>query len=119
MLRVANGLLHATHVALILFTLFGWLVPPLRGAHLIVCGLTLASWFAIGLVIGKPGFCLVTEMQFRVRRRLGIQRERASYIAFLLEAITGRAPDPRRTEVGTQAAMYVITAVSALLFFGP
>jgi hypothetical protein len=111
MLIALNYILHAVHVTLILFTMTAWIFLPLRVAHTVVCGLTLLSWFAIGLAIGRPGFCIITEIHFWVRKRLGVQQERQSYIVYLLEKLFGKQFLPHRTEIFTQCAFYFFTAL--------
>jgi hypothetical protein len=112
MLIALNYMLHTVHVAFILFVMTAWIFPPLRIAHIVVCGLTLISWFAIGLAIGRPGFCIITEIQFWVRNRLGIQQERKSYILYLLEKLFCKRFSPHRIEVFIQCAFYFFAALS-------
>jgi hypothetical protein len=140
-MRVLNWFLHGFHVGLILFTAIGWVFPSLRSLHLAVCFLTLFSWFGIGLAIGRPGFCLVTELHFRVRRRLRLQSRRESYLVFLtrqigchersagglfeaaesdrrsLSAASQRPPTagPAGVEILAQGVLYAVTVVSAAL----
>ena len=115
MLRFLNALMHAFHVAFIVFYLVAWAVPPLRTAHLVLTVVTLVSWFAIGLVIGKPGFCLATEIQYRIRNRLGLQSERESYIVYLVERLTGRTVRRRVANAVTQGVFYALAATGAAL----
>ena len=110
-----NIAMHGVHLGLILFTTLGWLVPAWRPAHLVLCALTVFSWFGLGIPAGKPGMCLVTEIQKKLWRRMAIE-DRDSYVVFLLERITGRRPDPARTEVMTQATFYVSAVISLGLF---
>ena len=114
-MRVLNGFFHVFHGVLTLFTVFGWLIPPLRMAHLAVCALTFFSWFGIGLFLGKPGFCVLTELHFRIRRQLGIQTERESYIFYLVQKLTGREFSNTSVEIGTQAVFYTVTLLSLAL----
>jgi len=118
-LRLLNWLFHGFHVGLTLFTVFGWMIPPLRGLHLTVCALTLFSWFGIGLILGKPGFCAITELHFYIRRRLGIQTQRESYMLYLTRMLTGREPSATAMEIGTQAVFYTVTLLSLALTVFP
>ena len=114
-MRALNALFHVFHLGLTLFTALGWMIPSWRVFHLAVCGLTLFSWFGIGLFLGKPGFCVLTELQFRIRRRLGIQTRRESYMLYLTRKLTGRAPNPMTVEITTQAVFYGVTLLSLVL----
>ena len=91
------------------------MIPPLRMLHLAVCALTLFSWFGIGLILGKPGFCAITELHFHIRRHLGIQTQRESYMLYLTRRLTGRAPDNTSVEIGTQVVFYSVTLLSLIL----
>ena len=117
MLKLWNTTFHFLHIALILFVLVGWIPEPLRVALLILCGLILLSWFGIGLIIRKPGFCLITEIQYRIRKKLGIQMAPQGYMVYLGEKMTGRAISETRMEVVTQVVFYLVTALSAYVVF--
>lgn len=88
------------HTALILFNLFGWIWKRTRRLNLITLGLTMASWFGLGIWYGW-GYCPCTDWHWQVRRRLGDTDLPSSYITFLLEQYTGWAPAPNIVEVGT------------------
>ncbi|MDR2013256.1 MAG: DUF2784 family protein [Rhodanobacter sp.] len=114
-MRVLNVLFHVFHLGLTLFTALGWMIPSWRMFHLAVCALTLFSWFGIGLFLGKPGFCVLTELQFYVRRQLGIQSQRESYMLYLTRKLTGREPNQMTVEITTQAVFYTVTFLSLVL----
>lgn len=115
MLKVLNYLFHAIHVGLILFVLGGWAFEPVRMPHLVICGMVLISWFGIGLVIGKPGYCLITDIQYQIRSRLGLQEKPQSYMVYLIKTISGRTVDEVRMEFVTQAGLYIPTLISTVL----
>ena len=114
-MRLLNWLFHGFHIGLTLFTVFGWIFPPLRMLHLAVCALTLFSWFGIGSILGKPGFCVLTELHFKIRKRLGIQTERESYMLYLARKLTGCEPSNAAVDIGTQAVFYSVTLLSLAL----
>ena len=115
MMLFFNAALHGTHLAIILFTTLGWLVPAWRPAHLTLCALTVISWFGLGIPYGKPGMCLVTEIRKTIWRRMGIVG-RDAYMVYLVERITGKPPDPARTDLVTQAVFCTSAVVSLALF---
>lgn len=81
-------LLTITHLAIILFNLFGWLPKRTRKAHLISLALTAASWFILGIWHGM-GYCPLTEWQWRVKEQLGEKNLPNNFIEYFLEKITG------------------------------
>jgi hypothetical protein len=76
------------HTALIAFNLFGWLWKKTRTANLLVLLGTLLSWTVLGIWRGF-GYCPFTEWHWRVRLALGDTDLPASYIAFLVDTLTG------------------------------
>lgn len=79
------------HSCLIIFNLFGWLWQKTRLANFIVIGLTLSSWFLLGLWFGY-GYCPFTDWHWQVREKLGFRESPPSYTAFLVREITGWEP---------------------------
>ncbi|MGQ9471949.1 MAG: DUF2784 family protein [Candidatus Aminicenantales bacterium] len=79
------------HSCLIIFNLFGWLWRKTRLANFIVIGLTLSSWFLLGLRFGY-GYCPFTDWHWQVREKLGFRESPPSYTAFLVRELTGWEP---------------------------
>ena len=71
------------HTALILFNVFGWLVPRWRLANFITLWLTAFSWFFLGIWYGW-GYCFCTDWHWQVRDQLGYEHLSSSYIHFLI-----------------------------------
>ncbi|HLW33648.1 MAG TPA: DUF2784 domain-containing protein [Aequorivita sp.] len=90
-LHIANFFFYAFHTALIFFNLFGWLHPRLRKLNLISLLLTFGSWFLLGMWKGW-GYCFLTDWHYQVLRSLGEKNIPSSYIAFLVEKLTGWLP---------------------------
>lgn len=76
------------HTFLILFNVFGWLIPRWRFANLVTLSLTAFSWFVLGIFYGL-GYCPFTDWHWEVRRLLGYSDESNSYIHFLILKILG------------------------------
>ena len=72
--------------------------------------LTLASWTVIGAVVGKLGYCVLTDWHWRVRSALGARDLPETYIAFLL----GRAGISVRPSVVSAGASVVFVAICAV-----
>lgn len=108
-LHLANYFFYIFHTALILFNLFGWLYVKMRKLNLIALLATFSSWLILGLWKGW-GYCFLTDWHYQVLRALGEQGMPSSYIAFLIEKITGWSPDAELVDLTT-----VGLAVLALL----
>lgn len=112
--RLFNAALHALHLVVIGFTLFGWISRETRMANLILILLTLGSWFVLGRWLGS-GYCPVTDLHWKIRRAMGSTRIPDSYIKLLLDSISGKDLDPRRVNALTLVATLVAGTISLVL----
>ncbi len=87
--RLADILFVVFHTSLILFNLFGWIWAKTRLANLVTILVTFASWFLLGLIVGIPGYCPLTEWHFNILRKLGHTDLPSSYIQYLADRLTG------------------------------
>ena len=77
----------------------------------------LFSWFILGPLIGKPGYCFLTGMQHWLWRQSGEPNEE-NYMCFLYKRVTRRTPteqETKRIDLGTQAVLHVSTLLSLVL----
>lgn len=102
------------HTALILFNIFGWIVPKWRFANLITLSLTAFSWFLLGIWYGI-GYCPFTDWHWKVRQLLGYNDQSNSYINFLILKITGIKL--AENWVDTITVIVFFTAFSISLYF--
>lgn len=86
------------HTALVAFNLTGWVWKKTRRLHLAAIGLTVLSWFGLGLFFGW-GYCPCTDWHWQVKRRLGETGLPASYVKYYLDRLTGLAWDPFGVDV--------------------
>ncbi len=109
------------HSALILFNLFGWIVPRLRKAHLVCVLLTGGSWFILGLFYGI-GYCPLTDWHWQVLMKMGETGLPASYVQYILERITGISISARTadlaTVIGWGVALIIATYLQVKRFLG-
>ena len=91
LLSVVNVAFFAFHTALILFNVFGWIDRRTRPWNLALLLLTLFSWTVMGLWFGK-GYCVCTDLHWRVRAAMGIHDQADSYLVLLVRKITGWDP---------------------------
>ena len=66
--------------------------------------LTLASWIVLGLIVGRLGYCVLTDWHWRVRAALGAPDPPDTYVAFLLD------------RAGISARPSVVSAVTSIVF---
>ncbi len=92
-LHLANYFFYTFHAVLILFNLFGWMYPATRKVNLITLLVTFGSWFLLGLWKGW-GYCFLTDWHYQILHALGERGMPPSYIAFLVEKLTGWQPGP-------------------------
>jgi len=51
--------------------------------------MTGASWLILGLIIGTPGYCPLTDWHFSILEKLGRHDLPDSYIKYLTDRVTG------------------------------
>jgi hypothetical protein len=83
MLRFADILFTLLHLIIILFNLFGWILPATRRAHFICIIVTAFCWFILGIWFGW-GYCPVTDWQWGIKRQLGETNLPASFITYFV-----------------------------------
>jgi len=89
--------LHGLHAAVILVCLLGWAFPPLRTAQLIVVGAVAVSWFVLGLRWGL-GYCLLTDLQWKLKRAQGQTDLPDSYVKYAADRLTHADMSPKAAE---------------------
>ena len=77
------------HSSLVIFNLVGWIWKKTRLYNLITLALTGASWLFLGMIVGTPGYCPLTDWHFRVLEKLGKTDLPNSYMKYLADRITG------------------------------
>lgn len=104
-LTITDQALHVLHLGIVFFCLTGWMVPELRMANLYLIILIALSWFGLGIFYGF-GFCLVTDLQWKVKKHLGQWPLPESYIKYLLDKLTGKNLSAKIVDIFTQLAFY-------------
>jgi hypothetical protein len=103
------------HSAVILFNLFGWIWKKLRKANLALLMLTGCSWLFLGMIVGAPGYCPLTDWHFRVLAKLGYSDLPESYIKYLADRLTGLDFSSRLVDTVTLCAFLTALVVSVIL----
>ena len=104
----------ALHSILVLFNLTGWAFRTTRRLHLVTIGLTLLSWFGLGVFCGW-GYCPCTDWHWRVKRKLGELDLPASYVKYYADRLTGLSWDPAFVNAVTVALGLAAFAASGWL----
>mgnify|MGYP000323140121 CR=1 FL=1 len=86
------------HGSLTLFNLTGFAWKKTRRIHVITIGMTILSWFGLGIFYGW-GYCPCTEWHWQVKYRLGETDLPYSYIKYYLDKLTSVSWDPNAVDV--------------------
>lgn len=76
------------HSFFIVFNLIGWIWKKTRKIHLLALGLTMISWFILGIWYGL-GYCPCTDWHWQVKRKLGETELPFSYVKYYIDRLTG------------------------------
>ena len=90
-LSILNIAFFVFHTCLILFNVTGWAWRRTRRWNLITLSLTAFSWGVLGLWKGV-GYCICTDLHWRVREAMGIHETSSSYLVLLVRTFTGWDP---------------------------
>jgi len=93
MYRLLDIFFTVFHGNLVVFEVSGWAWKRTRRIHLITTGLTILSWFGLGLFYGW-GYCPCTDWHWRVKGALGQTNLPDSYIKYYADRLTGVAWGP-------------------------
>jgi len=102
------------HLSLVVFNLTGWIWTRTRRLHLLVIGLTVASWFGLGAIYGW-GYCPCTDWHWDVKHRLGETDLPNSYVKYYLDRLTGASWDAGLVDVVVAVAGLAALALSLYL----
>jgi len=93
MYTILDYFFNVFHGSWVLFNLTGWAWKRTRRIHLITSGLTLLSWFGLGIFYCW-GYCPCTDWHWEVKRKLGVMNLPDSYVKYYADKLTGLAWDP-------------------------
>lgn len=105
-LKLLNLCFHLIHLSIIFFFLFGWLFKTMRLAHFILSLLILISWCGLGIFFGF-GYCLVTDIQWKIKKRLNQEPPTEFYVKYMIDKVTGLDTKPS-----------IINGMTTYIFFG-
>lgn|SRR5690554_5238455 len=102
------------HFALIVFNLFGWIIPKFRKLHLISIGITAFSWLVLGAIYGW-GYCFLTDWHYQIRNDLGLSVDSPSYIHFLLLKLGIEGISAEATNIVTAVVFAGLVVISTII----
>lgn len=111
-----NLVLHIIHLSIIGFFLFAWFLPEYRVLHLILSFSIFFSWFGLGLFYGF-GYCLVTDIQWKLKKESGYDPETPYYIKYIVDKATGANINSKLSNMVTTYTFFVISILSIVLFY--
>lgn len=88
--RILDLFFVVFHSGIIIFSLTGWIWKKTRKLNLIVLGIIGSSWLFLGLMVGTPGYCPLTDWHFNVLEKLGRTDLPNSYVKYLADRLTGK-----------------------------
>jgi len=104
-------ILRLVHIFIVVFCVIGWLHPDTRIYNLILVILIALSWFGLGIYQGL-GYCIVTDIQWKVKQKLGQKPATKSFIKYELDNLTGRNVSEAHTNLFTQIGFYLSAVAS-------
>ena len=113
-LKLLNVLFHLLHLSIIFFFLVGWISLSTRTAHFVLALLILLSWYGLGLFFGF-GYCLVTDIQWRLKKKLGQDPSTEYYIKYVIDRITGSDIQAGTINKFTTWIFFVLLVASSML----
>lgn len=113
-LKLLNIIFHLIHLSIIFFFLFGWLFEKMRLPHFILSILILLSWFGLGAFFGF-GYCLVTDIQWKIKRRLKQEPTTEFYVKYMIDKVTGLDTNPSVINGMTTYIYWGILIISTIL----
>lgn len=113
-LKIIDVFFIGFHTILILFNVFGWLVPRWRFANFISLSLTAFSWFILGIWFGW-GYCICTDWHWQIRDMLGYSNMSSSYIHFLILELANIEMSAKLVDAYTAIVFFAAFLISIYL----
>jgi hypothetical protein len=106
--------LTALHVGVVLAFVFLWIPKATSRWHGRLVVLVAFSWLVIGLLMGRVGYCVLTDLHWRVKRARGITHLPGSFLKYMADYVTGTSVSPALID---EVAATVFVGVCAAALF--
>jgi hypothetical protein len=112
-LLLADHALNIFHLVIVFFLAFGWICRKTRPLHRIAVGVTSFLWIVVGAMVGKIGYCPVTDWHWKIKKLRTDEELPTSYIDYNLQKIGIHLPPEQADHIvmGAFALIVVITIV--------
>lgn len=117
MLELADWFFAIFHLTLTFFNLLGWVFSKTRWLHFWSILLTLTAWVAIGLIVGRVGYCPLTDWHWDIKRALGQTQLPGSFIKYYADLWFGHDFDRLLVDWVTALSGIFAFLISAYLYF--
>ncbi|HVW25487.1 MAG TPA: DUF2784 family protein [Polyangiaceae bacterium] len=114
MLAVLDWFLTVLHVAIVLAVVFLWIPRSTWRWHGWLVAVVAFSWLAIGLFKGAIGYCVLTDLHWRVKRARGATHLPGSFLKYVADSVTGRDVSPALIDV-VAAMVFAFVCVAAIV----
>ena len=115
-LMLADIGLDIFHLVIVFFLIFGWILRKTRPLHRIAVATTAFLWVVVGAVVGKIGYCPVTDWHWQVKKLRGEEDLPVSYIDYQLQRIGIHLP-PERADQIVMAVFVMIVVITIFLWW--
>lgn len=115
MLRLLNIVFHLIHLTIIFIFLFGLFFEKFRPLHFILSISILISWAGLGIIFGF-GYCLLTDLHWKVKKKLNQNPGTELYIKYVIDKLTGRDISQDLINILTNCIFFCIFIISAIVF---
>ena len=116
LLKIADVILFWAHAVVAAYCTFGWLIPGTEKLHLLIILLVGFSWYGLGLHYGI-GYCILTDWQWRVRKKMGRTPEHGSFVQLLLERASGLRLDAHQVKIFAYIVYWLAACISVYINF--
>lgn len=103
----------ALHLSVVLGFSLLWIPRRTARLHRVVVVLTAFSWLVLGYTKGF-GYCVLTDLQWRVKHARGITRLPGSFVKYALDFATGKDLPPAAVNA-IAAVVFVIGCAAAIV----
>jgi hypothetical protein len=103
------------HTSVIIFSLSGWIWKKSRKLNLVILILIGCSWLFLGIIVGTPGYCPLTEWHFNVLEKIGRTNLPDSYVKYLADRLTGKNFNASMVDSITLLSYIVVLLISTAL----